>query len=305
MKKSNSTKNIRIAFFLNLGFTILEFIGGYLTNSMAIFSNALHDLGDNFSLGLSWFLDRFSKKEKSDKFSYGYRRFSLLAALVNTMILIIGSVIILSEAIPRILNPEQTMAQGMIAFAALGIVVNGIAVLRLRSGQSMNEQVVTWHLLEDVLGWTVVFVVGLILLIKDIYVLDPILSVLIAAYVLYNVIKNLLKTSALFLQGVPDKITLREIEQILESFDKVHSTHHTHIWSLDGEHHVLTTHVVIDPNAKKEDVILLKVQILKAIEKLNFEHTTIEIEYQDEDCRQRPEKFEQILVKHQASKTKT
>lgn len=287
MKTANSTKNIKIAFFLNFGFTILEFVGGFLTNSMAIYSNALHDLGDNFSLGLSWFLDRFSQKEKTDKFSYGYRRFSLLAALINAIILMIGSVIILSEAVPRIIRPEHSDARGMIAFAVLGIIVNGIAVLKLKTGRSMNEKVVTWHLLEDVLGWTSVFIIAIVLYIKDIQVLDPILSVLITIYVIVNVIRKLIKTVSLFLQGVPDKINVSEIEQIVEGITHVKSTHHTHIWSLDGEHHVLTTHVVVGADTKKEDVILIKKRILDSIKDINFEHTTIEIDYDDERCRQR------------------
>jgi cobalt-zinc-cadmium efflux system protein len=295
MKSTNRTKNIKIAFFLNFGFTILEFIGGFLTNSLAIYSNALHDLGDNFSLGLSWFLDRISQKKKTDKFSYGYRRFSLLAALINTIILIIGSVIILSEVVPRIIHPEHSNAQGMIAFALLGIIVNGIAVLKLKPEQSMNEQVVTWHLLEDVLGWTAVFIVAIILYIKDIHILDPILSVLITVYVIFNVIGKLIKTVSLFLQGVPDKISVSEIERILESIEHVQSTHHTHIWSLDGERHVLTTHVVVDEGIKKEDVISIKRRILDSIKDINFEHETIEIEYEDEICKQRHENKNEIF----------
>ncbi|MBN2008561.1 cation transporter [candidate division KSB1 bacterium] len=285
----NSTKNIKIAFFLNLAFTILEFVGGWMTNSLAILSNALHDLGDNISLGLSWFLDRFSQREKTDRFSYGYRRFSLLAALINIIILLIGSIIIVSNAIPRILHPEHSDAQGMIAFAVLGIVVNGMAVLRLRTGHSLNEQVVTWHLLEDVLGWAAVFIIAVFLYIKDIHVLDPILSVLITCYVFFNVFRKLIKTSMLFLQGVPDKITVKGIEQFLKNLKHVKSTHHTHIWSLDGEHHVLTTHVVVDEAATKNEVIHVKSQVQNYLADNHFEHTTIEIEYEDEYCRQRHE----------------
>lgn len=149
-----NTGNIRIAFFLNLCFTILEIIGGLWTNSIAILSDALHDLGDSFSLGLAWFLNKYSHRKADEKFSYGYRRFSLLAALINTIVLIIGSVFILSEAIPRLYNPQHSNAQGMVLFAIVGILINGIAVLKLKGGNSINIRVVMWHLLEDVLGWT-------------------------------------------------------------------------------------------------------------------------------------------------------
>ena len=296
MKNTNRTKNIKIAFFLNFGFTIIELIGGFLTNSLAIYSNALHDLGDNFSLGLSWFLDRISQKEKTDKFSYGYRRFSLLAALINTVILIIGSAIILSGAVPRLIHPQHSNAQGMIAFAILGIVVNGIAVVKLKPGQSLNAQVIAWHLLEDVLGWAAVFIVAIILYFKDIHILDPILALLITIFVMVNVFRKLLKTVSLFLQGVPDRITVSEIEGILKTIEHVQSIHHTHIWSLDGEHHVLTTHVVVDESTKKEDVIWIKRRIHNSIKDKNFEHTTIEVEYEDENCRHRHENKNVILA---------
>jgi len=279
--------NIKVAFFLNLGFTVLEIIGGILTNSIAILSDALHDLGDSISLGVAWYLEGFSRKESTSRYSYGYRRFSLLGALINSLVLIIGSLFILSEAIPRILNPEQANAPGMIAFAVLGILVNGAAVLRLKGDNSMNAKVVAWHLLEDVLGWVAVLIVGIVLLFVDLPVLDPILSILITLYVLYNVIGNLRKTLELFLQAVPSGINVEEIEKKLLAIDNVKSTHHTHLWSLDGDHHVLTTHVVIGKNATKEELINVKLRSKKLFEDHQFEHVTIEMEFEDEDCRMR------------------
>src|SRR3989304_10483704 len=130
--KQDSTLNIRIAIFFNLGFTVIEITGGLWTNSLAIISDALHDLGDSFSLGLSWILERYSRKKKDEKYSYGYRRYSLLAALINGLILILGSLYVLSQAIPRIFDPEQPNAKGMLFFAIGGVVINGIAALRLR-----------------------------------------------------------------------------------------------------------------------------------------------------------------------------
>ncbi|MEJ2447304.1 MAG: cation diffusion facilitator family transporter, partial [Anaerolineales bacterium] len=170
------TENIRVAFFLNLGFTLFEVIGGLYTNSLAILSDALHDLGDSFSLGMAWYLERHSHKESDVKYSYGYRRFSLLAALINTIVLIAGSIYILSEAIPRLLHPEHSNAGGMVVLAVVGIAVNGFAALRVRSEGSLNAQVISWHLLEVVLGWAAVLIVSISLLITDIHILDPILN---------------------------------------------------------------------------------------------------------------------------------
>jgi cobalt-zinc-cadmium efflux system protein len=242
----DASGNIKAAFFLNLAFTLLEIIGGIWTNSLAILSDSIHDLGDSLSLGLAWYLDRFSKKGMDQKFSYGYRRFSLLGALINAIILIIGSLFILVKAIPRLIDPEPSNAQGMILFSIVGILANGLAFIRLKDAKTLNAKVIAWHLIEDVLGWVAVLVVSIALLFSDIQILDPILSILITLYVSYNVIANLKKTLAFFMQAVPESINISDIDRRLQIIEKVRSTHYTHIWSLDGEHNVLTTHVVVD-----------------------------------------------------------
>ncbi len=280
----DQTGDFRVAFFLNLGFTVFEIVGGLYTNSLAILSDAVHDLGDSLSLGMAWFLEKHSHRESDHRYSYGYRRFSLLAALVNTVVLVVGSLYVLSEAVPRLLAPQHSDAGGMAVLAVIGILVNGTAVLRLRRGQSLNSQVVAWHLLEDVLGWVAVLIVSLTLLAADIHVLDPILSILISLYVLYNVVRNLRKTLALFLQAVPDAIALPEVEHALGSIEGVRSLHHTHVWSLDGEHHVLTTHLVVDGNAGKEALMRIKRDANRLTAGMGLEHATIELEFEDEDC---------------------
>ncbi len=284
---TDATRNIRVAFLLNLGFTVLEVIGGFWTNSMAILSDALHDLGDSFSLGLAWALEKFSSKKGDHRYSFGYRRFSLLSALLNSLVLLAGSAIILSRAIPRIMHPQPTSAPGMLAFAVAGILVNGLAVLRLRSGRTINERVVTWHLFEDVLGWTAVLVVGVLLLFTRLYILDPILSALITLYVLYNVLKNLKKTVLIFLQGVPEQVDLQLLESRILAVPGVLSVHHTHVWSLDGEHHVLSTHVVVGDGAGKEQVIDVKCEVKALIDEFLIDHATVEVEYANETCKMR------------------
>ena len=281
------TNNIKLAFFLNLGFAILEIFGGYWTNSLAIVSDAVHDLGDSLSLGLAWYLEKKSNQKGNKVFSYGYRRLSLLAALINTLILFGGSLYVISEAIPRLLNPQPTDAKGMILFAILGIAVNGLAMLRLSRQSSLNASVVAWHLLEDVFGWIAVLIVSITLLFADVYILDPILSLLISAYILYNAIANLRKTITLFLQAVPDNIDIQHLEKSITSLEKVDSTHHTHVWSLDGERHVLTTHIVVVDSTSREDIQSIKSAIQHLGKELNLEHITVEIEYLNEYCQMR------------------
>ncbi len=280
----DSTGDLRLAFFLNLSFTIIEIAGGIWTNSLAILSDAIHDLGDSLSLGMAWYLETYARKDKDKKYSYGYRRYSLLSALINTVVLIVGSVFILSRAVTRLFNPEPVDAKGMILFAVLGIIVNGLAMLRLRGGKSLNAQVVAWHLIEDVLGWVAVLIMSIVLLFTDLYILDPIFSILITSFVLYNVIKNLRKTLALFLQAVPENMDLEMIENRLLAIDNVCSSHHTHIWSMDGEHHVLTTHLVVEEDTSQDEVLCIKEDINQLSKEMDFLHTTVEIEYGDEKC---------------------
>jgi cobalt-zinc-cadmium efflux system protein len=276
--------NLRTAFFLNLVFTLLEVVGGLMTNSVAILSDAVHDLGDTLSLGLAWQLDRVAQRGGDLQFSYGYRRFSLLGAIISTVVLIIGSTIILIEAIPRLFTPEHANAQGMILFALLGVVVNGLAALRLRGEKSLNARAIAWHLIEDVLGWVAVLVVSIVLLFTDFYILDPLLSILITIYILYNVLKNLKQTLAVFLQAVPENVDVASIDERLNEIEHVCSTHHTHVWSLDGEHHVLTSHIVVDEDVSKEQVLRLRKEILELVRELAFAHSTIEVEFGDDDC---------------------
>lgn len=279
------TAGIKQAFFLNLGFTLFELIGGIMTNSLAIISDAVHDLGDSLSLGLAWYLANYSKKERDRKYSYGYRRFSLLGALANAVVLLIGSLFILSEAIPRLFRPEHPQAGGMVLLAVVGISINGWAALRVRGGKTLNSRVVAWHLIEDVLGWAAILAVSIVLLFKDLPILDPILSILITSYILYNVLKNLKKTMELFLQAVPSEIDVDGIERRLLAIGQVKGIHHTHVWTLDGEHNIFTTHLVVDDGATKEDLLRIRAQVETCLEDLKFEHTTIEIGYEGEYCR--------------------
>lgn len=284
------TNSLKLAFFLNLGFTLLEIVGGLWTNSIAILSDALHDLGDSVSLGLAWYFNIYAEKAPDNEFSYGYRRFSMLGALLNTVILIAGGLWVLVTAVPRLLNPEPTNAPGMVGFALVGMVVNGVAAYRLYRNDSLNAQVAGWHLLEDVLGWTAVFIVSLVLLFTDWVILDPILSILITLYILFNVVSKLRRTARLFLQATPENLNVADIEQQIRNFALVQDVHHTHVWSLDGEHHVLTSHIVVPPETSKAEASQLKWDLAHRLKNSHFEHLTLEVEFGEDDCRLKEER---------------
>lgn len=280
----SSGKNLRLAFFLNVGFTIFELIGGFYVNSVAIISDAIHDLGDSLSLGTSWYLQKKSSQAPSARFSFGYKRFSLLGALFNSLVLIGGSVFVISEAIKRLIEPEPSDAEGMVLFAIIGVAVNGVAAYKLRGGSSLNEKVVAWHLLEDVLGWIAILMVAIILLFRDYYFLDPALSLLITLFILWNVFKRLKETLYIFLQGVPSEIDIKTIENRLLKIPNIHSLHHTHVWSLEGEHHVFTTHIKLKNIHKFQELLEVKKQVKQILQDYKFDHYTIETELDRESC---------------------
>jgi cobalt-zinc-cadmium efflux system protein len=282
-----TSNNIGLVFFLNLFFTIIEFIGGVLTGSTAIMADAVHDLGDTVSIGLAWALGRLSQQHANDEFTYGFHRFSLLGALMNGIVLVMGSAWVLSEAIPKLLSPEMPHAQGMFWLAILGVTVNGYAAWKISGGKTLNERVLNWHLLEDVLGWFSVLIVSIILLLWDWPILDPLLSIAFTLFILINVIKNTFQTIKLFLQSVPDDKLLDEIRNKLIALQHVSDVHHIHFWSLDGEKHVLTAHLEIDQIVSLNEQKEIKENVHKLLSDYPLSHTTIELELPDELCRDR------------------
>lgn len=284
MSHQKSTKNIKLAFFLNMGFTIIEFIGGYLTNSIAIMSDALHDLGDSFSLAFAWGLENISNKKKSESFTFGFKRFSLLGALINSIVLLTGSIYILMESISRIQSPQSVNPEGMLYLSILGIAVNGIAVFKTRSGKSLNERIVSVHLLEDVLGWVAVFITSIIMLYIEAPILDPILSVLIASYILWNVFRNLNETLRIFLQASPSNISIKNIEHLILEIPEINDIHKTQVWSLDGENHILNTHIVFGKTSTANQIQKVKLAVKSILRENGISNSTLEIEFDDETC---------------------
>ncbi|MBN2731226.1 MAG: cation transporter [Balneolaceae bacterium] len=281
----SGTKNLKVAFFINLGFTCIEIVGGVFTNSIAIISDALHDLGDSLSLGLAWYLEnKASKKEATKTFSFGYARFRLLGALINALVLIGGSAYIIFEAVQRFQNPEPIKSFWMMGIAIIGVAANGYAAWRTKGAKSLNEKVISWHLLEDVLGWVAVLIVSIILQFKDWYFLDPALSIAITLFILYGVGRRLWDTVYLLLQGVPEGIDVDEIKVKLQEVGHVQSIHHTHVWSLDGQYHVFTTHLVLEHITEYKQIDEVRQSALEALKEYDFYHYTIQVELDSKTC---------------------
>jgi len=283
---NHGSKNILVAFFLNATFTVIELIGGYFTNSVAIYSDALHDLGDSIALLFSYFAEKYSHKSPDEKFTFGYRRFSVLSALINGLILLTGSIFVIYEAILRLGNPEEVKPEGMLLLALLGIVVNSIAAYRLSKDNGINQKMVMYHLFEDILGWVAVLIVSIVLMFKPWFMLDSILSILISLVILRGVYKNILKISAIFLQKFPDDLELENVKNELIKFDLIDDIHAFKGWSLDSETYYLRFHVSIPENTTIREIDSLRVKIKKILERYNVTFSSIEFESTINNCNE-------------------
>ena len=276
-------KNILVAFLLNLAFSIVELIGGIFTNSVAIISDALHDFGDSISIGVSYFLEKKSKKRPDSSYTYGYARYSTLGAVITNTILIIGSILVIINAVGRIINPVPINYNGMIIFAIFGVIVNGLAAYFTKEGDSLNQKAVNLHMLEDVLGWGVVLIGAILIKFTEITLIDAVMSIGVAIFILSHAINSFKSIIDLFLEKTPEGIEIKELKEHLHEIENVKDVHHIHVWSLDGFNHYATMHVVTDLKDTQE----LKKKIKEELSEHGIGHTTIEFEEMGFECTEK------------------
>lgn len=281
--KNNNTNRLQVAFFLNFGFAIIEFIGGIITNSVALMSDAVHDMGDSISIAISWFFNKKSNQKPNQRYTYGYGRYSLLGGLVTAAFLVFGLVFVLYKAIPRLLSPEEIKVTWLMGFAVFGLLVNGYAAFTTSKGSTLNEKMVTLHLLEDVLGWAVLLVSSIFMYFFDIPILDPILSIGYAVFILIQVFKNIKKIIEIMMEKAPASIDLDALRQKLIQLEGVEGVHHIHIWTLDGSRMMMTFHAVLQQDLEKETIIEIQHQLHHIVAEAGIHHATIELEL-DQIC---------------------
>ena len=299
---NSAFKNVGIAFALTLVYAIAELIGGMMTDSTAIISLAVHAIGDSITLALAWVLERIALRQSNARYSYGYRRLSLLSAVISGFIIVIASVGVLLHIIPNLIGIEVASSSwfggehshdhsphsvGMVALALLGIVVNIIAALVLRRGRTANEKMLFWRMIAHTLSWGSILIVAIVLMFFDMPLLDPILSVCIIVFILHAVGTNLWEAIKLFLQAVPCCVDMQDLyDEVKKHVDGVVDMHNVRIWSLDGTSHVFTSHVVVNENTSIEKITEIKKNIRNIIAKLGVGefYTTLEFESANETC---------------------
>ena len=274
-------KNILIAFILNFAFSVFGFVGGIFTGSVAIVSDAIHDVGDATSIGISYFLEKKSKKKPDEKYTYGYLRYSVIGSVITTLILLVGSVIVIINAINKIMNPTEINYKGMIIFAVFGLVINFVAAFVTHGGGSLNQKAVNLHMLEDVLGWAVVLVGALIMNFTDIKIIDPLMSIGVSVFIFINAFKNLKEVLDLFLEKTPHGISIEEIKAHIFEIDGIEDVHHIHIWSMDGNSNFATMHVVTN-----SDSHIIKEKVREELTEHGISHATLELEAVGEHCHE-------------------
>lgn len=286
-------KNILVAFILNASFSIFEFFGGLFTGSTAILSDAVHDIGDAASIGLSYFLERKSKKKPDDTYTYGYVRYAALGGFITTLILLFGSIGVILHAIGKIIHPSAIHYDGMLLFAAVGLIVNFFAAYVTRGGHSVNQKAINLHMLEDVLGWLVVLLGAVIMRFTDLSILDPLLSIGVAIYIFLHAIQNLRQVLDLFLEKAPHGISAEEVRKHILALEGVLDVHHLHIWSLGGEEGYATLHIVTE-----EDHAKMKGRVREELGAHGISHATLEMETPDELCTEKCCTFETHKIGH-------
>jgi len=276
-------KNILIAFILNISFSIFEFLGGLFTNSVAILSDSIHDLGDALSIGISYFMERKSKKPADNQYTYGYIRYSVLGGVITTTILVVGSILVIIGAVKRLFHPVEIHYSGMIVFAIVGIILNFLAAYFTREGDSINQKSVNLHMLEDVLGWIIVLIGAIIMNFTNIRIIDSIMSIGVAIFILINSLKNLKQVLDLFLEKTPKEIDIDELKKHLLKIDGVDDIHHIHVWSIDGFNNYATMHIV----TKDKDIPNIKRMVREELEEHHICHSILETEEEacdDKEC---------------------
>ena len=274
-----TSKNILIAFILNISFSIFEFFGGLMTNSVAILSDSIHDLGDALSIGISYILEKISKKKANNKYTYGYIRYSVLGGIITTTILLVGSILVIINSIKRLFNPTDIDYSGMIIFAIVGVVLNFVAAYVTREGDSINQKAVNLHMLEDVLGWIIVLIGAIIMKFTNIRILDPIMSIGVAIFILIHSIDNLKEVLDLFLEKTPKDIDIEELKKHILEIDGINDIHHIHVWSMDGISNNATMHIV----SKSKNIKKIKEKVREELKEHGIGHVIIETE--DEPCK--------------------
>lgn len=264
-----------LAFFLNLSYAIVEFIAGGVFGSSAVLADSVHDLGDAIAIGISAFLETISNREEDSHYTLGYKRFSLLGALVTAVILMTGSVLVILENITKLFHPQPVNDEGILWLGIIAVSINVLASLVVRKGKTKNESILSLHFLEDTLGWVAVILMAIVLRFTDWYILDSLLSLVISIFILSKAILRFWSTLKIFLDAVPEGVDIKRVKSDLEQLDHVASINQLNLWTMDGLEKNAIVHVCLK---EIEQMELCKESIRTLLKNYGFQNITIEVD---------------------------
>lgn len=271
----SSKTSIWLAFFLNLSYAIVEFIAGGIFGSSAVLADSVHDLGDAIAIGISALLETISNREEDRQYTLGYKRFSLLGAMLTAVILMIGSVLVILENIRKIVHPQPVNENGILWLGIIAVAINVLASLVVRKGKTKNESILSLHFLEDTLGWLAVILMAIILRFTDWYILDPLLSLVISIFILSKAIPRFWSTLKIFLDAVPEGVDIKQVKKDLEQLDHVASVNQLNLWTMDGLEKNAIVHVCLE---EIEHIEYCKESIRNLLKDYGFQNVTIEVD---------------------------
>ncbi len=280
---NKTPENIKIAFLLNLAFSIVEAIGGILTNSISIISDSLHNLGDSITIGINYIFEKKSKKLPNKEYSYGYLRYTMLGSLIASFILLVGSVVIIYNVVPRLIKPLSVNYDAMIIFGIFGLLINLYATIKIMRSKDKDKKINT-HMIEDTVIWLFILTGSICIKVFDSVIIDPILSLLIAVYILYQVYKYMKNIYNIFMEKVPKNVKIDEIKKDIEENENIDNVHHIHIWSMDGVNNYMTAHIHLNKVLSEEEIIKTKNDVKNKLMEDKINHITLEVEYFNEKC---------------------
>ena len=280
---NKTPENIKIAFLLNLAFSIVEAIGGILTNSISIISDSLHNLGDSITIGINYIFEKKSKKLPNKEYSYGYLRYTMLGSLIASFILLVGSVVIIYNVVPRLIKPLSVNYDAMIIFGIFGLLINLYATIKIMRSKEKDKKINT-HMIEDTVIWLFILTGSICIKVFDTVIIDPILSLLIAVYILYQVYKYMKNIYNIFMEKVPENVKIDEIKKDIEENENIDNVHHIHIWSMDGVNNYMTAHIHLNKVLSEEEIIKTKNDVKNKLMEDKINHITLEVEYFNERC---------------------
>lgn len=282
---SSNKQALKLSFILIATYMIVEVVGGIITNSLALLSDAGHMLSDAAALGLSYFALKFGEKEATLSKTFGYKRFEILAAFINGLTLLVISIYIFVEAYRRIMAPPEVMSMGMLTVSVIGLLVNIAAAYILMKGdkeENLNVRSAFLHVLGDLLGSVGAIAAALMILFFEWNLADPIASVIVAVLIIISGIRVTKASFHILMEGAPENISVSKVKEALLGMPGVEDVHDLHVWAITSDFPALSCHVVIRPETEGKQ-LLTSIQ-KKLHDEFHIEHTTIQIDFADQPC---------------------